>query len=304
MALSLIAAVGVACQVEAAADGAPGADAIHSALEAPAAGPSGSERSTTQGFAGAPEHASGAYVPPAPVPLQVDGHGIRGASLPDGKLALTFDDGPGNRTGELSAYLVSQGIAAAFFVNGKNIPGRQAVLAQVVADGHLVANHGQHHADFTLASTNVINEVAETDALIRGLVKDGKFLLRAPFGFWNDGAREALGRSTMTQYLGPIYWNVGGSHTPPAQAADWACWDATNPRTSADCASFYENEIVAKRRGIVLMHDPYGTQNGNTVDMVKLLVPRLKSRGFTFVRVDEVPEIAHLLEVTRHERGQ
>ena len=51
--------------------------------------------------------------------LQLDG--FHGTSLDPKVLALTFDDGPGVRTKELSAYLKQEGIQAAFFVNGKSM---------------------------------------------------------------------------------------------------------------------------------------------------------------------------------------
>ena len=47
------------------------------------------------------------------------------------------------------------------------------------------------------------------------------------------------------------------------------------------------------------MHDPYyndlDPEQLGTVDMVKYIVPKLKAEGFTFTRVDKVPQIAALL---------
>ncbi len=61
----------------------------------------------------------------------------------------------------------------------------------------------------------------------------------------------------------------------------------------------YLAEIRTKKTGIVLMHDPYFIDDdptkGGTVDMVKYIVPILKSEGFHFVRVDMVPSIAAAL---------
>ena len=76
---------------------------------------------------------------------------LDGLSLPPKVLAVTFDDGPGDRTVELSMYLKARGIRAAFFVNGAHLAATAlpnpngiglvanptAVLAQLVADGHL-----------------------------------------------------------------------------------------------------------------------------------------------------------------------
>src|SRR5690348_9132001 len=68
-----------------------------------------------------------------------------GRELPPKTLALTFDDGPGVRTSELSHYLAANGIHAGFFVNGKMLWNGTDILAQLVADGHVIGNHTQNH---------------------------------------------------------------------------------------------------------------------------------------------------------------
>ena len=100
---------------------------------------------------------------------------LTGTSLPAKALALTFDDGPSARTAELSTYLKSQNIKATFFVNGGHLatttlpnpngitvmPGAAAILAQLVADGHLVANHTVTHRD-------LVSQVLPTGAAMVG----------------------------------------------------------------------------------------------------------------------------------------
>src|SRR5262249_17401858 len=71
----------------------------------------------------------------------------------------------------------------------------------------------------------------------------------------------------------------------------------------------YLNEIHAFNKGIILMHDakcgPSSCNNltnhnltsgiGNTVDMVKYLIPILEGEGYTFKSLAEVPSIAAAL---------
>jgi hypothetical protein len=77
--------------------------------------------------------------PPAPVAVDVTAdtrcskrasftqERVFGSSLPPHTLALTFDDGPSERTLELGAYLAAEGIEAGFFVNGMpGAPDRQS----------------------------------------------------------------------------------------------------------------------------------------------------------------------------------
>jgi peptidoglycan/xylan/chitin deacetylase (PgdA/CDA1 family) len=242
-----------------------------------------------------------------------------GDSLAPKQLSLTFDDGPGTRTVELSAWLKGQGIRATFFVNGQHTT--PVVLQQLVTDGHIVANHTQTHASLTGESTgtpkptaaDIVREVTETDVLIAPYVLHGRFMFRAPFGDYDDDAFAALQASPMKKYVGHIEWDIGGVFAPArGTAADFACWDpsARHPRggpgaalTSKQCGDLYVAEARALGKGIVLMHDPYGDMlntnveagGGNTIDMVKYIVPILKTDGFTFVGLDEVPAIAAAL---------
>lgn len=225
----------------------------------------------------------------------------RGAGLPPMTIALTFDDGPGARTLELSHYLAAQGIRAAFFVNGKMMPNGGAILQDLVADGHAIGNHTQTHPDLTaLDARSVVAEVEQTDVLIAPFVPNGRFMFRPPFGAYDDATFDALEGSPLEKYVGPIDWDMG-DRMGAGQAADWDCWSAIG--TSAPpvldvktCGDLYLAEIRQKTSGIVLLHDPYFIDDdpakGGTVDMVEYIVPILKQEGFAFVRVDEVPSIA------------
>ncbi len=232
---------------------------------------------------------------------------LQGASLPLKTLSLTFDDGPGVRTRELSTYLKEQGIRATFFVWGNAITNHgagQTVLAQLVSDGHLVANHTETHRSLTsqepvkLTDAEIVEELTKVDTAIATHVKDNKWLFRPPFGQFDDKTFAALDKSPMKKYVGPILWNMGGTHAPPAKAADTECWKTA--MSAEACGDAYMSDIVNIGSGIVLLHDPYFTVPNDpttpgTFQMVQYLVPKLKAAGYKFVRVDEVPDIAALL---------
>lgn len=234
---------------------------------------------------------------------------LRGSSLPLKTLALTFDDGPGARTAELSSYLKSEGVRAGFFVNGKMITANTSVLAQLVADGHVIGNHTQTHTSLTgrstggahLADKDTVAELTQTDALIASFVPANRFMFRAPFGDFDDVSAAAINASGMKKYVGPINWDIG-DHMGPNQAVDWDCWQPGSDGlvlTVQQCGDLYLKEIDSTGKGIVLLHDPYfigdDPAKGGTVDMVKHLIPALKAKGYKFTRIDEVPEIASLL---------
>lgn len=59
------------------------------------------------------------------------------------KVALTFDDGPNPpRTEQILAILRDAGVHATFFVMGKWAEHFPDTVRRMVADGHLVGNHG------------------------------------------------------------------------------------------------------------------------------------------------------------------
>lgn len=225
-------------------------------------------------------------------------------------IALTFDDGPGSQTSDLSTYLKSQGIRATFFVNNN---AQQAtwinVLPQLYADGHVIGNHTKNHLNLAtgletggLTAQQIIDELTDVDTLITPYVPNNRYLFRAPFGAWSTEVHDALKTSPMNKYVGPIEWEMGDSYQG---VGDTQCWQDLN-YTTKQCGDAYYTDITTNNgtKGIVLLHDyQYGDADnhtvdagiGNTVDMIKYLVPKLKADGYTFITVDEIPEIAAVL---------
>lgn len=237
---------------------------------------------------------------------------LTGASMPLKTLSFTFDDGPGARTIELSHYLKSQGIRATFFVWGQAIENDGAgttTLQTLIDDGHLIANHTEHHTSLTenlptpLTDAQVIAELTDVDKQIAPLIKNDIWLFRPPYGHWDDKAEAVLDGSPMKKYVGPILWNIGGT-MGVNQAADAECWKPATLKTVTECGDLYLREIDSVGKGIVLLHDPYfidmnNPDSGGTYQMVQYMVPILKSKGYTWKRVDEVPDVASLLPNAR-----
>jgi peptidoglycan-N-acetylglucosamine deacetylase len=210
---------------------------------------------------------------------------LNGNELADKSISLTFDDGPGPRTKELADFLGAEGVPATFFINGKNVPGRQQTIDAIIGRGHLLANHTQNHLQLTrLSADKVVKEVADTDAFIVAAQPNKPSVIRAPFGAWNGNTSRAINATPMKKYVGSVFWDVGGALTATA-AADWDCW---GKGVSVDrCGELYLKEIRSKKRGIVLMHDVHG----KTVDMMKKILPTLKAEGYKFVPLLDVPSV-------------
>lgn len=61
------------------------------------------------------------------------------------KVALTFDDGPSERTEALLALLARHGVKATFFLTGEKARARPDLVEAIKRAGHQVEDHGEWH---------------------------------------------------------------------------------------------------------------------------------------------------------------
>jgi peptidoglycan/xylan/chitin deacetylase (PgdA/CDA1 family) len=209
-------------------------------------------------------------------------------------IALTFDDGPNAHTEEVLDALKKLHIKATFFIVGKMAHRHPATLARIATEGHLLANHSADHELLTDAydknPSQLLDELRDVDDQIAPLMKPGdKLYFRAPYGAWQPAHAKILNADArLRDYVGPIFWDVGGETTTTRDgyvmsAADWNCWD--RDWSAKTCAKGYMREIRRKDGGVVLMH----CIHVRSAQLVAAVVPALLQEGYTFVRLDELP---------------
>jgi peptidoglycan/xylan/chitin deacetylase (PgdA/CDA1 family) len=226
---------------------------------------------------------------------------LKALGLPEKTLCLTFDDGPGETEGngpgpktlELAQYLAEENVFATFFVVGKFVEKYPKILPKVAEFGHLVGNHTYHHIDIRKNDINtIVSEIIKTDEIINKFISHKSVFFRAPWGGWEPEIAPELNQRVNNDlnHIGPIFWDITGS--------DWAYWRDNG--SAEECANQYIQQIRTVNRGIVLMHDssadadPFGEQlrNGNrTLGTIQILVPQLKSMGYSFVRLDDIQNL-------------
>lgn len=194
--------------------------------------------------------------------------GIRTAQAEDSsqerrQIALTFDDGPHPRyTKLLLDGLKERGVAATFFVVGKNISGNEELIARMEQEGHLIGNHTYDHVKISdLSAEQACAQVERTSALVREITgKDTEFI-RPPFGEWNKDMECSF---TMI----PVLWSV--------DPLDW---------TTENTALIRERILKDVQEGdIILMHDYYRSSVDAALDVVDALL----AQGYEFVTVDKL----------------
>jgi peptidoglycan-N-acetylglucosamine deacetylase len=210
-------------------------------------------------------------------------------------IALTFDDGPNAHTEEVLDALKKPHVKATFFIVGHMAHRNPATLARIAAEGHLLANHSAEHlfmgASYDADPAKLQHQLRDVDDLIEPLMKPGdKLFYRAPYGAWKSAHAEILNNDPkLRNYVGPIYWDVGGDISMSKDgyvmsAADWDCWHLK--WSAQTCAKGYLREIRRKDGGVVLMH----CIHVQSAALVEAVVPALIEEGYNFVRLDQMTE--------------
>ena len=209
-------------------------------------------------------------------------------------IALTFDDGPNAHTAEVLDALKEAGVKATFFIVGKQAHKNPKLLARIAAEGHLLANHSADHellgSRYDAAPQRLLAELRDVDQQIQPLMHRGdKLYFRAPYGSWKSAHAEILNADArLKNYVGPVYWDVGGDIAVRdgyvMSAADWDCWHIH--WDAQKCAKGYLREVRRKDGGVVLMH----CIHVNSAALVRAVVPALIEEGYSFVRLDQMPE--------------
>jgi len=185
------------------------------------------------------------------------------------RLALTFDDGPHpEHTPRILDALEHAGARASFFVQGDNAARHPALVRELHARGHLVANHAaSHRRPRELGAEAYVREVADTQRLLDDIV--GRALprrFRPPFG---DTSLRTLARLSREGFRF-VYWSRDSRdswlRTPEALHGDFEA----RPPAPGD---------------IVLFHDDYA----HTAAALPGLLEGLRRRKLAAVTVEDLP---------------
>lgn len=184
--------------------------------------------------------------------------------LPEQKLiALTFDDGPRrSTTTRLLDGLAERGVKATFFLIGCQIADNEDVVRRMDREGHQIGIHTFDHVQLTeLNQADFDTQVGTTRTLLKDLLGHNDFLLRPPFGKWDEGVRTRAGCPI-------ILWSI-----------DPEDWDDKNTARVVE-------EVVsqAKDGSIILLHDIYA----QSVDAALQIVDRLHAEGYYFCTIDQL----------------
>ncbi|KJK31804.1 polysaccharide deacetylase family protein [Paenibacillus polymyxa] len=186
-------------------------------------------------------------------------------------IALTFDDGPDeSNTPAILDLLQKYDAKATFFVVGSRVEKLPHLVKREREEGHEVGNHTFLHSSFQYISRNkALSELNQGQASIVQATGAGTHLFRPPGGSYND----TLVKLSKEKGLKIILWSWH------QDTLDWR-----KPGVHRIAGKVLRN---ARNGDIVLMHD-YVHQSTQTVDALKIILPELKRRGYSFVTVSEL----------------
>ena len=203
---------------------------------------------------------------------------------PNGRIYLTFDDGPSEYTTSLLDVLNKYGVKATFFVTGY---GEDELIKREYAEGHSIGLHSLTH-NYSWIYTNLDNYFTDLNAVgerVRSITGQQSHIMRFPGGSSNtvsrlyDGGQRIM--STLVDEVsrhGYVYfdWNVDSD-------------DAGNAKTADEVFRNVTNAIHDGGEYVVLQHDvkPY------SVEAVERIIQYGLEKGFVFSRLKEHSFNAH-----------
>lgn len=181
------------------------------------------------------------------------------------KVALTFDDGPNERTQEMLDMLKKLDVPATFFIVGYVAETEQDMVRKIYEAGHEIENHSYSHRRFnTLSDDEIEPEITKCAAIIKSITGHTSTYFRPPGGHSTEAVKKAAARQGIT----PVFWTIMCSQYEGEHYANLADHVLNNICNGA----------------IILMH------NGEpaTTSALAKIVPDLRARGYQFVRLDDL----------------
>ncbi len=183
-------------------------------------------------------------------------------SLPEGYVALTFDDGPSKYTVEIADILKKYNVGGTFFFIGINANKHSEHVKYVHANGFTIGNHTMNHANLsTHLYSNQENEILLADNVLEELINEEIVLFRPPYANYNEDTEAIIQQKNDKMIL----WNI--------DTKDWKTRNADK---------IYESVEIAKTSGsIILLHESQAV-----IDALPRIIEHLQNQGLEIVNLD------------------
>lgn len=203
------------------------------------------------------------------------------SSLPDQQVVLSIDHAPFPNQKSVIEFLQVQQVQATFFVEGRQITESRE-LREISSGGQIVGNMGESGVPFQQASLPEPN-IRSVDAAITPFVRGDVFLLRNPGGTLGRKLATYLNEKGLSKYIGHVGWTVGA--TPGKAGSPSLCEELS--LDISQCVDEFWTRTSRDNKGVIRMDGQYP----QILELVTGVVNQLKSNGFSFVPLNQVPTI-------------
>ncbi|WP_174730311.1 polysaccharide deacetylase family protein [Mesobacillus harenae] len=179
----------------------------------------------------------------------------------EGRVVLTFDDGPGRHLAAILDILKEKAVPAVFFWNTRLLYD-QRPWRRVIDEGHLIGSHSHKHVNLTsLNQQKQYDEIKTSIDRIESITGQRVRYFRPPFGQFNEDTVAVLKSLDLT----PVMWEI--------TSYDW--------ENKAEPGKTVCNVIDHVKAGsIILLHELE-----QTVEVLPELIDRLREEGYDFTLI-------------------
>ena len=132
-------------------------------------------------------------------------HEIISYSIPEGTVALTFDDGPSAYTQKIADILKSYQVGGTFFFVGENVLKYPEHVQYVHSNGYSIGSHSMNHLNLIkLPYEKQEFELLHTNQIIEEVIQEKIVLFRPPYGSNNEDTLAIVSNNEAKMVL----WNT------------------------------------------------------------------------------------------------
>jgi peptidoglycan-N-acetylmuramic acid deacetylase len=194
---------------------------------------------------------------------QYSGYNAFAINEPDSGITLTFDCGYENgNTAKILDTLKEKNVKAIFFVTGDYVKTEKQLINRMIAEGHIIGNHGMKHKSLpTLSEDALTDEIMTLNDLLKNEFGYEMTYLRPPCGEFSEKSLSAvkdLGYTTLMWSFAYVDWEEN---------------------SQPDTAAALERIVSAAHNGeIALLHAVSDTNTAILDDVID----GIRAKGFEF----------------------
>lgn len=161
-------------------------------------------------------------------------------SIPEGNVALTFDDGPSQYSIGIMDVLKKYGVGGTFFFTGLNVKKYPDYVQCIQSNGYSIGSHSMNHINMpTLSYDKQKSELIDSIELLEEVTNQKITLFRPPYGSLNKQIKDLI----YNQQYKIVLWN-NDPEDWKTQDADKIFYSIQNSNVSGSIILLHESQAV------------------------------------------------------------